>query len=73
MKWCMSILAASCLAVLTISLCGCEHMNDPSPEFQGAYAGGNGAFGESPVSPGYYESDHPHPPAHPVTAGLNSP
>jgi hypothetical protein len=73
MKWFLSLSIASCLAIATVSLTGCEHMNDPAPEYQGSFAGGTGAFGESPRSPGYYESDHVQPPAHSVAPSTISP
>lgn len=57
MKRLMSFAAAASLAVGGVVLAGCESSNENlPPNERGAYAGGNGAFGESPVNPGVYTS-----------------
>jgi hypothetical protein len=53
-----SLAAICCIAIGPAFISGCERMSDSSPESQGSFAGGDGAFGESPESPGYYPSQH---------------
>ena len=58
MKRLMSLFAVASLAVGGLVLAGCDSSSENlPPNERGAYAGGNGAFGESPVNPGVYSSD----------------
>lgn len=62
MKRLMSFVAAASLAVGGLVLAGCETSNENlPPDERGAYAGGNGAFGENPVNPGAYNGGGSQP------------
>lgn len=56
MKTFLPFLTVVSLALGTLTFVGCES-NNQSRGDQGATAGGNGAFGESPARPGSYQGD----------------
>jgi hypothetical protein len=58
MKRLMTLVAAASLALGMFTLPGCESNDQAQSDMSGSYAGGNGAFGEDPVSPGVYANTH---------------
>ena len=68
----MTFIATASLAVGGLAFVGCE--STLPPDERGAYAGGNGAFGENPVKPGAYTGGSSQPATQPSqsTAHLDS-
>ena len=62
MKRVASFMIADFLALGLAALVGCQTgaRTGILTSGESPYAGGNGAFGEDPVAPGAYVSDHPH-------------
>ncbi len=58
MKRSLSVMTALILAIGATRIVGCGSTKEPpSQESVDGFAGGNGAFGESPVQPGAYADD----------------
>jgi hypothetical protein len=63
-----AVLVITCLCVTLFGTTGCQNMASTSSDHASLTAGGDGAFGESPESPGYYPSDHSAGQSHPSVA-----